>query len=260
MGDTALITGASSGIGLELAKIMAREAFDLILVARRADKLSELAQELTAKYSIKAHVIVADLALAGASAKLFHDTEQRGLKVDVLVNNAGYGHWGKFLDFDPVDDTAMLQLNMVALTELSRLYGQGMRTRKHGRILNVASTAAFQPGPLMATYFATKAYVLSLSEALANELKPDGVTVTALCPGPTISGFQDRAKMHESRMLKVALATSESVAELGFAAMMRGKTVAITGVMNYVLANSIRLVPRNFATRVSRFISDRPGA
>ena len=184
--------------------------------------------------------------------------EARGIDVDVLVNNAGYALYGAFTETDLADELAMIQVNIVALTHLTKLLVRKMVARKDGRVLNVASTAAFQPGPLMAVYYATKAYVLSFSEALANELSGTGVTVTALCPGPTKTGFQARAQMEESKLVRgKEIMTSETVARAGYAGMMKGKTVVIPGMSNKMLAQAVRFLPRNTVTKMVRNAQER---
>jgi short-subunit dehydrogenase len=238
---TALVTGASGGIGLEIARVLAGE-HDLVLVARSAERLAAVGAELGG-----ARVFAADLADPDSVARLVSEVPE----VDVLVNNAGVGDFAPFATADPEKLDALIALNIGALTRLSRAYLPGMLARKQGRILNVASTAAFQPGPLMAVYYATKAYVLSLSEALAEETRGSGVTVTALCPGPTESGFQAGAAMEGSRLVRGRkLPTAASVAEFGVAAMRRGDAVAVPGLMNKVFASSIRLTPRPIVRRV----------
>ena len=242
---TALITGASGGIGAELAKIFAREGFDVVLVARRKEELEKLAGELAKSHGVTATAIAADLTKPGAADELFAETKKRKLDVDALVNNAGFGTYGHFLELDLARELQEIQLNVVALTHLTKLFGGPMAERKRGWILNVASTAGFQPGPLMAVYYATKAYVLSLSEALTTELKPLGIHVTALCPGPTESGFQSAAKMQESMLFKrLAVADAASVAEQGFRGVMRGRAVVVTGMLNKMMVQSVRVTPR----------------
>ncbi|HZC76160.1 MAG TPA: SDR family oxidoreductase, partial [Ktedonobacterales bacterium] len=197
-GETALVTGASSGIGEELARLFARDGYDLVLVARGKTQLEALAAELRQRHGVSLTVLATDLAQPAAAQAIYDELTRAGITVDVLVNNAGYATYGSFTEIPAETELAMLQVNMAALTHLCKLFLPPMVRRGSGRVLNVASTAAFQPGPLMAAYYASKAYVLSLSEALANELRGTGVTVTALCPGPTRSGFQSRAKMEDS--------------------------------------------------------------
>src|SRR5271163_4059267 len=210
---TALITGASFGIGLELARIFAREGYNLILVARSADKLRQLASELEKAHGTRSLILATDLTEPGAPAYVLDQTTRAGIHVDALVNNAGFGQYGFFVENDLEECLRQIQLNVTALTHLTHLYLPAMVGRQSGRILNVASTAAFQPGPLMAVYFATKAYVLHLSEALANELQETGVTVTCLCPGATVTEFHKRAKATGMRMLKVGAMDAHTVAE-----------------------------------------------
>jgi uncharacterized protein len=238
---TALVTGASGGIGLEIARVLANE-HDLVLVARSADRRREISAELGG-----ARVLALDLAEPDAVARVVAEVPE----VDVLVNNAGLGDFSPFAEADPAKLDTLIALNIGALTRLTRAYLPSMLARKQGRILNVASTAAFQPGPLMAVYYATKAYVLSLSEALAEETRGSGVTVTALCPGPTASGFQAGAAMEGSRLVRGrTLPTASSVAAYGVAAMRKGDAVAVPGVMNKVFASSIRLTPRPIVRRL----------
>ncbi|HLL52356.1 MAG TPA: SDR family oxidoreductase [Myxococcaceae bacterium] len=258
---TALITGASSGIGLELAKVFAQEGYDLVLVARSKGKLSDLGAELSKAHGIDAQVIAADLADPASVETIAKELEARGTKVTALVNNAGYASYGPFAEVSPKEQLDMIQVNVVALTALSRRLLPGMLERRQGQILNVASTAAFQPGPLMAVYYATKSFVLSLSEALADELDGTGVTVTALCPGPTASGFQSRAKMEESKLVRgKKIMDATTVARAGFEAMRKGTRVAIPGFMNKVMANSVRLLPRSMVTSLVRKAQERANA
>ena len=189
MSNTALITGASSGIGLELAKIHARKNGDLVLVARSEAKLIALKNELEEEYGVKVDVITSDLSQSDAAQSLFEQTEALGLQIDTLINNAGFGGHGKFHERSLVDEQSMMQVNMVTLTNLTHLYLKGMVERNKGRILNVSSTASFMPGPLQAVYYATKSYVTSFSQAVAEEVKDNNVTVTALCPGTVATGF-----------------------------------------------------------------------
>jgi short-subunit dehydrogenase len=241
---TALITGASGGIGLELARVFARNGHNLVLVARSADKLQALATELAGQHSIAALALASDLSAPAAPQQVYDHLRQAGITVETLVNNAGYATYGPFHENDMAKDLNMAHLNMLTLTHLTRLFLPGMVDRQRGRILNIASTAAFMPGPLMAVYYATKAYVLSLSEALAEELRGTGVSVTALCPGPTATGFQDRAAMQESKLVQSGLMPVEAVAEAGFQGAMTGQRVVIPGMMNRLLTLLPRFLPR----------------
>lgn len=259
--QTALITGASSGIGLDFARLFAEGGYDVVLVARSEGKLRELAAELSGKYGVRAVPLAADLADAAAPGRLAERLEAEGLTVDVLVNNAGYASYGPFAETDLRDEMNMIQVNIAALTALTKRMVPGMVARKQGRILNVASTAAFQPGPLMAVYYATKAYVLSFSEALSNELQGTGVTVTCLCPGPTKTGFQARAKMEESKLVKGKdIMDSATVARAGYEALHRGTAVIVPGLMNKMMTQSVRLLPRGAVTRIVRKVQERAQA
>jgi short-subunit dehydrogenase len=258
---TALITGASGGIGLDLARLFAEGGYNVVLVARTESKLKELATELSSKHGVSARVVAADLADPAAPAQLMERLKAEGVQVDVLVNNAGYGGYGNFAETDLDAELKMIQLNISALTALSKAVLPGMLARKSGRILNVASTAAFQPGPLMAVYYATKAYVLSFSEALANETQGTGVTVTCLCPGPTKTGFQQQAKMEESKLVKgKEMMDSLTVARIGYEALHQGETVVIPGFMNKMLAQSVRFLPRSAVTSLVRKVQERAHA
>jgi len=246
-GLTALITGASSGIGLEIARILAAEGHRVVLVARRAEQLDALATELESGGEARVQTVAADLASEGGVA----DVIAACLSVDVLVNNAGVGDFGPFALADPAGTTKMLRLNIEALTSLTRTYLPGMLERRRGQILNIASTAAFQPGPLMAVYYATKAYVLSFSEAIAEEVRGSGVTVTAACPGPTASGFQAAADMEHSKLVSGRkLPSAADVASAAVRAMHRGDPVAVIGARNKVMAASIRATPRPIVRRL----------
>jgi short-subunit dehydrogenase len=252
----ALITGASSGIGLGLATLMAPN-FDLIITARNQDDLESIARELESTHGNHVHVIPADLAKAEAPQQLFSEIERRGLQVDVLVNNAGFGSYGAFAESNHQTDLEMIQVNITALTSLAKLVLPGMLARKRGRIMNVASTAGFQPGPLMAIYYATKAYVIMFSEAIANEVKGSGVTVTCLCPGATATKFAGRAKMEESRLFKMGAMRSEDVARAGYKGMMAGKGMVIPGFLNKTIAMSVRFSPRKMVTAISRSLQEK---
>lgn len=249
---TALITGASFGIGLELARIFARENHNLVVVARSADKLRQLAAELEKAHGTRSLILAVDLTGPGASAYVLDQTTRADVVVDVLVNNAGFGQYGPFAESDLEECLRQIQLNITTLTHLTRLYLPGMIERKSGRILNVASTAAFQPGPLMAVYFATKAYVLHFSEAIANELDGTGVTVTCLCPGTTATEFHKRAHATGMRLLRMGSMDARTVAEDGYRALMARKPVVISGFRNWLVAQSVRFAPRRLATAIAR--------
>ncbi len=252
---TALITGASSGIGLALARVFAADGIDVILSARSEDKLHALAKEVREKYRVKARVIAADLSLPGEAQKIYDRVVEQ---VDYLVNNAGFGVYGGFAETDWMAEAAMLQVNIVALTQLTKLFLPGMIARGRGKILNVASTAAFQPGPMMAVYFATKAYVLSFSEAIARELKGTGVSITALCPGATETGFQRAAGATGSRVFDSrTLPTGADVAAYSYKALQRQKRVAIHGAINKMLAFGVRLLPRRAVVAITKTLISR---
>lgn len=260
MKQTALITGASSGIGLDLARVFAREGWDVVLVARSEDKLRALADSLAKEHGIAAHVIAADLARPDAAIGVLQALTERNLTVDALVNNAGFGVAGPFVETDGRAELEMIQVNCAAVTQLTKLLLPGMVARKRGRILNVASTAAFQPGPLMAIYYATKAYVLSFSEAIADELRDTGVTVTALCPGPTLTGFAEAAQMTSTRLFNLTRpASSADVARIGYKAMMGGQRVVVPGLKNKLLVQSVRISPRRMVTFIVRKLQENRG-
>lgn len=249
---TALVTGASSGIGLDLARELAKNGHDVVLVARTASRLQGVAAELQ-KSGVTAQVIAADLSRPSEAEEIVSELKRRNLEIDVLVNNAGYGLTGPFAENDLQRELGMIQVNVVALTHLTKLLLRPMVARRRGRILNVASTAAFQPGPLMAVYYATKAYVLSFSEALADELRNSGVTVTTLCPGPTRTRFAEIAKMTESRLFTMMRPmSSEDVARAGYRGMMSGKRLVIPGAKNKLLVQSLRVSPRRTVTALVR--------
>jgi short-subunit dehydrogenase len=255
---TALITGASNGIGLELAKIHASKGGDLVLVARNKSKLDELKHELETKFNIKVYTIGKDLSASNAAKEVYDETSKQQIKIEYLINNAGFGDFGFFTETDWNKELQMINLNITTLTQFTKLYLQDMLKRKSGKIMNVASTAAFQSGPTMAVYYATKAYVLSFSEAVDNEVRDQGISITALCPGATESGFQAAAAMEESNLVKGRkLPGSKEVAEYGYAAMLKGKTVAIHGFMNWIMANSVRFIPRSIVVKVTRKIQDK---
>ena len=254
---TALVTGGSGGIGLELAKVLARNGFDLVLVARNRDTLEAAAGQLEGKFDVKAHVFAADLRRPEAPEAIFDFLQGENIPIEVLVNNAGFGLGGEFADTKLQRELEMIQVNIAALTHLTKLFLPPMIKRKSGRVLNVASTAAFQPGPLMAVYYATKAYVLSFSGALSEELRNTGVTVTALCPGPTHTDFADAAEMGTSRLFNtVGIADAADVAQYGYDAMMNGKRMAIPGIRNKILAQANRIAPRSLSAKLARMAQE----
>lgn len=241
----ALVTGASGGIGEEIARELAARGHDLVLVARTLSRLEALGERLRVQYGVRAHALSQDLSDPAAPATLVKELAARGLEVDVLVNNAGFASYGEFHTLDLGHELRMLQVNVTALTELTHRLLPGMVARGRGRIMNVASTAAFLPGPLMAVYYATKAYVLSFSEAIGEELRGTGVTVTVLCPGPTETGFQDRAGMQDSRLVQGRkIMDARTVARQGVTALLRGQGVVVTGRANQLQALTPRFLPR----------------
>jgi uncharacterized protein len=255
---TALITGASNGIGLELAKVHASNGDDLVLVARNKSKLDELKTELESNYKVSVYTIGKDLSTNNSAQEVYDETTKQNIQIDYLINNAGFGDFGMFAETDWNKELQMINLNITTLTHFTKLYLQDMVKRRNGKIMNVASTAAFQSGPTMAVYYASKAFVLSFSEAVDNEVSDKGVTITALCPGATKSGFQAAAAMEESALVKgKKLPTSKEVAEYGYKAMMKGKTVAIHGMMNWIMANSVRFTPRSLVVKITRKIQEK---
>ena len=256
MAKTVLITGASGGFGLEFAKIFAKNNFDLVLVARSGIKLNELASELTKQYRNKIFVYEKDLSNVNSVDEIYNDLKNKNINIDFLVNNAGFGDYGFFISTNWEKEWKMIELNIVSLTYFTKLFAKDMVERKYGRIMNLASTAAFQPGPLMAVYYATKAYVLSFSEAISNELKGTGVTITVLCPGPSESGFKDTAAASKSIMFNMRkLPTAKEVAEYGYKVMMKGKVVAVHGIINKLLTIIVRMMPKSLVRIVVRFLS-----
>jgi short-subunit dehydrogenase len=255
--QTALITGGSGGIGLEIAKVLARKGFDLVLVARNRDSLEAAAGQIEGKFDVKAHVFAADLRRREAPEEIFDFLRNDSIPIQILVNNAGFGLGGEFSETELTRELEMIQVNIAALTHLTKLFLPGMIRAKVGHVMNLASTAAFQPGPLMAVYYATKAYVLSFSEALAEELRNSGVTVTALCPGPTRSDFATVAQVGESRLFSMfGMADAADVAEYGVRAMMQGQRVAIPGLRNKIVAQANRFSPRALTAKVARIAQE----
>jgi len=253
----ALVTGASAGIGRELARVLAEEGWDLIITARSTDRLQALAEAIEDETGQSVEVIPCDLADPGGPGRLVEEVRARDLRVEILVNNAGFGDHGPFVDADLTRNLDMIQVNVTAVMELTHRLLPELVEAGRGRILNVASTAAFQPGPFMSVYYATKAYVLSFSEALREELRQTGVTVTTLCPGPTESEFQEVAGIEETTLVRLSSPpSSRTVAEYGVAAMLRGRGVAVQGMLNRFLVFMVGLAPRGVVVRVVRRLND----
>ena len=254
----ALITGASSGIGAELSKVFAANGCELVLTARSLDRLEQLKNQIEAKYRLKVICATFDLSSKNGSADLFAFVREQKLEIDILVNNAGFGLNGSFVETSLEAEVDMINLNIVALVKLSKFFSQVMATRGHGRILNVASTAAFQPGPLMNVYYATKSFVLSFSEALREELVGTGVTVTTLCPGPTRTEFAKRAGIEGARLFhegKVSVMSAEAVAQAAYTGVMLGRSIVIPGLGNRIGSIMVRLLPYRFMTKITKALN-----
>lgn len=255
---TVLVTGASSGIGAEFARIFASKKANVVLVARSESKLEQLAQELRDKYDITTHVMVADLSSEAEVKKLYDTCKAESIKIDYLINNAGFGDSGDFIEGDWKRYASMIDLNVRSLTQLCHLFIPDMVERGFGRVLNVASMAGFMPGPQMAVYYATKAYVLHFSEALTVELKDKKVSVTALCPGATDTGFADGANMSESKLFEQdKTADAYEVASYGFKAMMNSWRVAIPGTQNMVMAKASKFIPRSLVLNIAKMMNSK---
>ena len=251
MEKAVLITGASSGFGKEFAKLYAKDKNNLVLVARSEDTLNQIKAELEDSYGITVYVYAKDLSVPQAAKEVFAFTEQKDICVTTLINNAGYGDWCEFTQADPAKLDAMIQLNITALFQLCRLYAPIMKQNKSGSILNVSSLAAFSAGPLMATYYATKAFVLSLSESLAEELKPYGVTVSALCPGPANTGFVQKAELSSSSFAKAfSHMSAKKVAEYAYKKHKAKKTIILPGLLPKLMVFGARLAPRSLCRKV----------
>lgn len=251
LAETVLITGASSGLGLELAKLFAAAGSNLVLVARRHDRLVELARDIKTRHSVMIDVRVKDLALPQAPGELFNELEDAGIPVDVLVNNAGFGAAGQVRELAIERQLDMIRVNVLALTDLTRLFLPAMVERGRGGVLNVGSTAAFQPGPYMAVYYASKAYVLHFTEALAEEVRGTGVKVSCLAPGPTETEFASTAALESKKLFRSGVMSSQAVAQAGYSGFRAGQTIVIPGIRNKALAFAVRLVPRAWARRIA---------
>ncbi len=258
MKKTALITGASLGFGVEFAKNFAKDGHNLVLVARSIDKLNALATEIKSQYNVEVLVMGKDLSKMEQVQSIYDELQAKNIHIDFLVNNAGFGDYAFFHEAEYAKLEQMIDLNIKALTKLSHLFVKTMVTKGAGKIMNVASTAAFQPGPMMAVYYATKAYVLYLGEAMKNELEGTGVTITTLCPGASETGFQNAADLHESKLVKgKKLPTAKEVADFGYKAMMKGEMTVIEGTMNWINAQASRFLPRNWVLKVVRMVQER---
>lgn len=257
--NTALITGASGGIGYELARIAASKNLNLVLVARSKDKLDEFRKELKEHYPVKVWVFAHDLSNPDTLPELVDEIDGLGLEINILINNAGIGDYGRYLETSPGREMEMINLNVMALSYLTKIFYRRMVHAGNGRILNLASVAGFMPGPYMSVYYATKAYVLSLTEALAAESRGTGVTLTALCPGPTESNFFENASVndHQPIGLLMSYPKAEVVARFGFNAMMKGKTVAIHGMKNKAIVFLLHFMPRKLVTLLIKWYQAR---
>ncbi len=251
MTKTALVTGASAGMGVEFARLLAADGYHLVLVARRKDRLETLAAELRAAHPIEVHVIPADLGQADAPARVVAELEARGVSVEVLINNAGFGTNGPFAESDAARELEMIEVNVTALVKLTRLLLPGMVQRKQGRILNLGSTAGFQPGPFMAVYYASKAFVNSFSEALWFELKGTGVTVTVSCPGPVATEFASVAGNDKSALFAAGAASAAAIAREAYQAMHDGKPMIVHGLRYKLMRQSLRISPRSVVRAVT---------
>jgi len=255
--QTALVTGASAGIGRELARLAAKDGHDLVLVARRRERLEELAAEVTAAHGVQVTVVASDLSERAAPADIAERLRAAGTRIDFLINNAGFGTCGPFSQAILDREVEMIHLNIRALVQLTHLFLPDMLARKSGRILNVASVAGFVPGPYMATYYASKAFVISFTEALAAELLGTGVTITASCPGPTGTEFATVAKNDKTKLFQRNVADAAPVALHAYRAMMAGKVVSIPGLMNKLIAQSTRLSPRAWLRAISARLNSK---
>ncbi|MBO9130557.1 SDR family oxidoreductase [Bacillus sp. 165] len=254
--ETAFITGASDGIGKELAYHFAKDGYNLVLVARSEQKMIELKQNIEKAYNVHVTIISKDISDQEAVKEIYEEVQKKGITIDYLVNNAGFGLFGEFVNTDINAELNMIDLNIKTVTHFTKLFLPHMVERNKGRVLNVASTAAFQPGPLMAVYYATKSYVLSFTEALENELKGTNVTVTAFCPGATKTEFSSRANLGKSKLFKSGVMDVKDVAEIGYKGFMDGKTVVISGMKNRLTAAFVRFMPRKIVTSIVRSVQE----
>lgn len=256
MHKTAVITGAASGLGYELMLLLAKDEYNLVLIDIDEEKLKTIQSELQNGINSNVRIIPVDLSKNNSAETVFNTI--KSIKIDVLVNCAGFGIYGSFVDTNWEKESAMLNLHIITITHLTKLVLQGMIERGHGKILNVSSLAAFQPGPMMALYYASKSYLLSFSEAIANELKNTGISVTVLCPGPTRTCFQEVVSSSSSEnKISFNMACPKAVAAYGYKAMLKGKVVAVPGMFNKILANLPRILTRNRTTSIVRRIQEK---
>jgi len=250
--ETALITGASSGLGMELAKLFAADGSDLVLVARREERLIELAQELKSEHGVEVHVLPKDLSKKSAPKEIFSHLKKEKIQIDVVVNNAGFGNKGHIADLDTDLQLDMIQVNLVALTHLTRLFLPGIIERGYGGILNVGSLAGFQPGPNLAVYFATKAYVLSFTEALAEEISNPNINISCLAPGPVKTEFGEKSDLEDSLLFKLSLMEMEPVVKAGYQGFRNGKTIIIPGIKQQIVPFLNRFTPRLLVRKIAK--------
>ena len=247
---TVLITGATSGIGYELSKIFAQNGYNLVLVARNTQRLEHIAKDFKSEYNVKVEIISKDLSLTMSPEEIFDELQVKSIHIDILVNNAGFNEYGPFFKTDIKKELQMIQVNIVSLVHLTKLFLPDMLKYKYGKILNVGSTGSFTPGPLNAVYCATKAYVLSFSDAIAEELEGTDVTVTTLCPGPTKTEFAQRARIEDTKLFSGSIMDPGKVAEIGYKALMERRRIAIAGIANRFGVFSLRFIPRNALTKI----------
>jgi short-subunit dehydrogenase len=253
---TALVTGASRGIGYELARLFAGTGYDVVLVARTEEDLEAGAEYFEDRFGVEATVIPTDLADPEAPRELYEECQERDIQVDALVNNAGFGTAGDFVEADLEAELDEIQVNVTAVTHLTKLFGREMADRGDGKILNVASSAGFVPGPKMAVYYASKSYVLSFSEAIAEELDDDGVTVSCLCPGPVATGFQEEADVEDKWLNRLFMTDDvRSVARAGYRGVTSGKTVVVPGIALKLGMFATRFAPRSVLRKLTGFLN-----
>jgi short-subunit dehydrogenase len=258
MNKIALITGSSNGIGLELAGIHASKGGDMILVARSGDKLKDIKDRLEKDYNVNVYIIEKDLSVQGSAKEVYDEIKHKGFEINYLINNAGFGDYGLFSESEWSRQEQMINLNILSLVQLTWLFLPEMISRKSGRIMNIASVASFVPGPSMSVYYASKAFVLSFSEAIDNEVRANGITVTALCPGATRTGFQEASYLKGRKLFdKDKIPGGYEVALFGYESMMKGKTVAVHGFKNKLLIFFTRIAPRSVVVKATRRIQEK---